>query len=303
MKDRSIVTISAVMMSLAVFVAAPGPAWTASSDKTHKKQVAAAPKCDRGQFHLVVDVGHSEESHGAMSARNVPEYEFNLRLATEIEQSLIQDGFAKTALLVTHGPKIASLHQRVGAANHMQADFFLSIHHDSVPDWFLENWDYEGTPSHFSDRFSGHSLFVSYENPDFKDSMLFARLLGKQLKDRNFKYASHYTEAFMGWHRRELIDAETGVYRYDQLQVLRSTQMPAVLLEAGSIINRDEEVVLNTPAHRALITAAVTAAVESYCDAQVARPDTAQPATDPTPAKASAPGGWPAFLGKLFERN
>ena len=61
--------------------------------------------------------------------------------------------------------------------------------------------------------------------------------------------------------RRELVDAETGVYRYDQLVVLRKTQMPAVLLEAGSIINRDEELLLATPEHQALISAAVTEAV------------------------------------------
>jgi hypothetical protein len=35
----------------------------------------------------------------------------------------------------------------------------------------------------------------------------------------------------MGDRRRELVDATNGVYRYDQLIVLRTTQMPAVLLE------------------------------------------------------------------------
>jgi N-acetylmuramoyl-L-alanine amidase len=40
----------------------------------------------------------------------------------------------------------------------------------------------------------------------------------------------------MGRYRRELVDAEVGVYRFDQLIVLRMTRMPAVLLEAGSII-------------------------------------------------------------------
>ena len=45
----------------------------------------------------------------------------------------------------------------------------------------------------------------------------------------------------MGNRRRELVDAQAGVYRYDQLIVLKDTRMPAVLLEAGSIVNRDEE--------------------------------------------------------------
>jgi N-acetylmuramoyl-L-alanine amidase len=71
----------------------------------------------------------------------------------------------------------------------------------------------------------------------------------------------------MGRRRRELLDAETGVYRYDQLIVLKDTQIPAVLLEVGSIINRDEEVQMNSPDRRALIGTAISKAIESFCDA------------------------------------
>jgi hypothetical protein len=62
-----------------------------------------------------------------------------------------------------------------------------------------------------------------------------------------------------------LVDANVGVYRYDQLIVLKSTRMPAVLLEAGSIINRDEELVMNSPERQSLIGAAVTDAVDGFC--------------------------------------
>jgi N-acetylmuramoyl-L-alanine amidase len=43
--------------------------------------------------------------------------------------------------------------------------------------------------------------------------------------------------------------------------------MPAVLLEAGSIVNRDEELVLDASEHRALISAAVADAADAYCAA------------------------------------
>src|SRR6516162_7278715 len=55
-----------------------------------------------------------------------------------------------------------------------------------------------------------------------------------------------YLLPLMGRYRHELIDAEAGVYRYDHLIVLHSTRKPAVLLEAGSIINRQEELELAT---------------------------------------------------------
>jgi N-acetylmuramoyl-L-alanine amidase len=222
-------------------------------------------KCNRAKFRVVLDVGHTVEEPGAISARGVPEYELNLRLAQQIEQKLLDAGFNKTLLLITGGLAIAGLIHRVAAANKSTANLFLSIHHDSVPDAFLENWEFEGKPYHFSDRFKGHSIFVSYENRNRNASVLFSKLLGKELKVRGLKYTPHYTEAIMGNRRRELLDADVGVYRFDQLYVLRATQMPAVLLEAGSIIHRDEEMQMNTEERRSLIAAAVLDAVENYC--------------------------------------
>ena len=69
----------------------------------------------------------------------------------------------------------------------------------------------------------------------------------------------------MGNRQRLLIDAQAGVYRYDQLIVLKDTGMPAVLLEAGSIINREEELRMGSAEHQALVSAAVADAVRSFC--------------------------------------
>ena len=197
--------------------------------------------CDPSKFRIVLDVGHTAESEGATSARNVPEFVFNLRLAQRIEEKLKAEGFAETRLLLTEGKARPSLVKRVAAANDLHANLFLSIHHDSVPNSLLENWEFEGKKSHFSDRFSGYSVFVSRNNPDFKTSLSFAELVGKEMKAQGLQYARQYTQAIMGRYQHPLLNKETGVYSYDQLVVLRTTRMPAVLLEAGSIINRDEE--------------------------------------------------------------
>jgi N-acetylmuramoyl-L-alanine amidase len=50
--------------------------------------------------------------------------------------------------------------------------------------------------------------------------------------------------------------------------VLKEAKMPSVLLEAGSIINRDEELQMNSPERRDLITASVIKAVEAFCNVQ-----------------------------------
>jgi hypothetical protein len=61
------------------------------------------------------------------------------------------------------------------------------------------------------------------------------------------------------------------VYRYDDLIVLQRTHMPAALLEAGSIINRQEETILASPERRAVTSAAIAAAVEDFCTARATR--------------------------------
>jgi N-acetylmuramoyl-L-alanine amidase len=226
----------------------------------------AAARCDPAKFRIVLDVGHTAESEGAISARNVSEFVFNLRLAKRIEQKLKAEGFTETRLLLTEGKARRSLFKRVDAANDLRADLLLSIHHDSVPNKFLEDWEFEGKKSRFSDRFSGYSVFVSRNNPDFTTSLAFAELIGKEMKAQGLDYAQQYSQAIMGRHQRPLLNRETGVYRYDELIVLRKTRMAAVLLEAGSIINRDEELKMSSPERRDIISSGVTAAVKEFCE-------------------------------------
>ena len=49
----------------------------------------------------MVDVGHTLDVPGAMSARGVSEYAFNLALAQEAKQALVDAGFTGTVLLIT----------------------------------------------------------------------------------------------------------------------------------------------------------------------------------------------------------
>src|SRR5215470_2439131 len=85
--------------------------WIAQPERGVTQTVAGPAKtlesaqCDRAHFRLLLDVGHSAEVPGAMSARNVPEFRFNLRLAKEIDGALIGAGFEHTELLVSSGRK------------------------------------------------------------------------------------------------------------------------------------------------------------------------------------------------------
>jgi N-acetylmuramoyl-L-alanine amidase len=249
---------------------------------------ASIGNCDGRNFRTVLDVGHSIEASGATSARGVSEYVFNLRLAKQIEQSLLRAGFAKVYLLVTRGVGRSTLMQRSARSNELVADLFISIHHDSVQDSYLQKWTYQGKVQQYSDKFRGYSIFVSYENAQPKASLEAAEFLGDQLQAMGLRFTGHHAENING-ERRQLIDDRVGIYRYDNLVVLRNTIAPAMLLEAGVIVNRDEESLLATAAYQETISSAVAAAVERFC---VSRSSYAREA-DPNhlPPNDSAKGG------------
>jgi N-acetylmuramoyl-L-alanine amidase len=146
-----------------------------------------------------------------------------------------------------------------------QANALLSIHHDSVQRRYLSQWTTpDGRPMHYSDKFRGYSLFVSKRNGFYSQSLGLAQLIGAELAGRALKFTMHHAEDIPG-ERRQLVDTQVGVYRYDELFILKSARMPAVLFEAGVIVNRDEETQLASPQRRALVGEAIASAMSKFC--------------------------------------
>jgi N-acetylmuramoyl-L-alanine amidase len=256
---------------IAITLLAAGLQELRAQQRAQSASQAGSESCARASFRVVVDVGHTVDVPGAMSARGIPEYAFNLQLAREIKQALVDAGFEQTVLLITATAASDGLGGARCARQQLHANLFISIHHDSVPDNLKHSWDYGGQKNEFNDDYPGYAIFISNENADPAGSLQFGSLLGRELERRSLHYTPHYTYALMGHRRRILVDSEAGVYRYDQLIVLRQTSMPAVLLEAGSIVNRQEELELGTPERRSVTSAAIVAAVENFCAAR-ARP-------------------------------
>lgn len=252
------------VLIVALLAAFAARAQTALSEERPPAQPSVAA-CRPADFRVVLDVGHTADVPGAISAHGIPEYVFNMRLAADIKDALVKAGFDKTVLLVTDQAPPLGLFERAWSANKLNADLFVSIHHDSVPDYLLQTWEYAGHQEHYNDDFPGYAIFISNENAERAASLAFGHVLGKALQAQGLAYTPHYTLPLMRHRRRQLIDADAGVYRYDALVVLARTRMPAVLLEAGSIINRTEELEMATPERRNLISTAFVSAVTAFC--------------------------------------
>jgi N-acetylmuramoyl-L-alanine amidase len=225
------------------------------------RQSSPASACDAVTFPVVIDIGHSPSRPGAISATGRTEFEFNRDLAAAIEKQLLAGGYPVTVLHTESGGLIS----RAARANRIHPRLVLSIHHDSVQPKYMEFWTVNGRIEHYSDRFHGWSLFVSRDNIQFDRSLSFATMLADALRTRGLPFSPHHAEPIPHEHKT-LLDPERGVFAYDGLVVLRQAQAPAILIEAGVIVNRDEERRAATPERRELIAESVAQALLQFCD-------------------------------------
>jgi N-acetylmuramoyl-L-alanine amidase len=86
---------------IAITLLAAGLQELRAQQRAQSASQAGSESCARASFRVVVDVGHTVDVPGAMSARGIPEYAFNLQLAREIKQALVDAGFEQSVLLIT----------------------------------------------------------------------------------------------------------------------------------------------------------------------------------------------------------
>lgn len=200
---------------------------------------------------VAVDVGHGVVDSGAISARGRTEFAFNQDFAGLLAQTLRQR--AVRVREVNFDGRIGSLHARPQAAE--GSDFFISIHHDSIGEAWLLDWEWEGKPQRYTEVKRGYGIFVSAQNPDLVTSLRCASSIGAMMRRAGFEPST--------WHARKHVpaDAENGVWYYDNLVVLYRTTLPAVLFEAGVIKHRDEELELLDPVRQARMADAVATGI------------------------------------------
>lgn len=222
------------------------PAWSCFSEKP---------------LTVAIDVGHSASKAGAKSARGKEEFAFNLRFAEELIQR--STSWPNLKLLLLGESDRQSLIGRVRAAGRIGAQVFVSIHHDSVNDKYLQSWIFNGKTLAYADGFRGYSIFISKQGARVRSSLALATRLGERLRANNLTPTLHHAEKIRG-ESRELLQPELGIYEAPFL-VLTKNKMAAILFEVGVIVNRAEEVDLESKNYRAKLQTSLLDALDSYC--------------------------------------
>lgn len=211
---------------------------------------------------VLVDVGHSRSRSGAVSARGRTEFEFNLDMARALFVALRRSGDVKVILFNEEGASM-SIRERVRRIKALHPLLVISIHHNSIIPNYLDYWTWKGVSRHFCDKFRGASVYFSAENLFADQSRDIAADLRRHMVKAGIILHQHPADEL---RERGIIafPAQAGLYRFDDLGVLRGPGCPAVLLECGMIVNRDEELLLRDRKYQRKLAAAVAQAVKKH---------------------------------------
>ena len=211
---------------------------------------------------IAIDAGHSKTDGGATSARGVAEWTFNATLSRNLARALEDKGVA--FVMTNPTGDTVSLKDRTETAKRAGASLFVSLHHNSVQPHYLSRWLHNGRMHSYSDHFKGYGIFVSSENRRFNESYAVASAVADGFLARGLQPTMHHAEPIPG-ENRPLLDARRGIYQFDGLYVLRHARCAAILIEAGVIVNREEELELSTPEFQDKVVQSILHAIEGHC--------------------------------------
>lgn len=214
---------------------------------------------------IVLDSGHTPNQPGALGIRGQYEVTYNDRLVGMLSKALQSAGFK--VVLTRKANQSISLADRAALANKHPARLFLSIHHDSAQPVYLKKIRLKSRQPAFQTirSIAGFSIFTSQSNPAFAESYRFAEMLGRTLTKLGRSPSLHHAEAIPGEHR-QLLAADLGIYRFDDLVVLKKTNLPAVLLEIGVIVDPIDERYIANPDNQKAICAAIVNTIKAYTE-------------------------------------
>jgi len=218
-----------------------------------------------------IDIGHSRSSPGAKDVFGRAELDYNVELAATIEDDLVRSGIGRV-VLVNRSLDMASLPERPQKAFCAGADLFVSVHHDNVDDNLKKGVvDENGRRLRSNDRIEGYTVYFSSQNkyPDLSKSLGLS--LAEALRASGVVPATPYRDVIADDLRRP-VSSDLSVFDFQRLKVSQTSPIPAVLLEAGFISNRNDIRRLRSAEYRQRIARGVAEGLKSMC---ATRPDLA----------------------------
>jgi N-acetylmuramoyl-L-alanine amidase len=259
-----------------------------STDTARAPDVASRPATPAPKptppMVIAIDAGHGGEDPGALGRRyRTREKDVTLAIARELAQ-LIDRAPGMRAVLIRDGDYYVGLRQRFQKARKQRADIFISIHADAVPGrqargssvYALSERGASSAMAKFlADRENASDLIGGVSLND-KDSVL-ARVLLDMSHSKTIEHSLLLGEDILADLKRV---GHVHLARVQQagFAVLKSPDIPSVLVETAFISNPDEEKKLRTPAFQRNLAQGIFGGIQRFVSRRAPLP-TPKPAT------------------------
>ena len=217
-----------------------------------------------GRPIVLIDPGHGGRDPGAPGVSGtVTEKQLTLVFARELRALLAKNGRVRVAL-TRDDDRALTLEERAAIARQIGAGLLVSVHMDSAPNPLARGATIYSLSDVASDAEAAR--FAQAENragdalSSEADGGLRFLLSDLALRDQMQESAELATRLVSGNRGAMLLRPEP--HKFAAFHILRRSEVPGVLFEAGYISNVEDEALLRTPEGRAPIVAELARAIE-----------------------------------------
>lgn len=219
---------------------------------------------------IMLDPGHGGRDPGAISRKGRFEKNLTLNMAKELKPYLEKAGYV---VKMTRTRDVAvSLRGRIEKAHNANADLFISIHADSAINSSAKGLSVYTISERASDREAAAlaerenkaDIILGMDLGNYQPEVtnILIDLAKRDTMDKSSQYANFLVEEM-----RKKVKLVPNAHRFAGFVVLKSPNIPSVLLEMGYLSNREEEKLLHQASYRKKLAIAMTNAVNKYFDA------------------------------------
>jgi N-acetylmuramoyl-L-alanine amidase len=227
------------------------------------------PKTKR-EFVIAIDAGHGGKDPGAIGWNGTHEKKVVLAVAKELARLVTKEAGMRP-VMIRNGDYFVKLHKRLELARKHKADLFVSIHADAYPD----NQEVQGSSVFMLSQKGASSEAAKWLaekenavdlmggiNLNNKDNLL-AEVLLSLSQAGTLKASANLGESVLKRLNK------VGKLHSSRLQranfvVLRSPDIPSILVETAFLSNPSEERKINSPYYRRRIATAIMLGIREY---------------------------------------
>ena len=218
---------------------------------------------------IAVDAGHGGDDPGATGASGAHEKDITLAVARQLKKQIDKTP-GMSAVLTRDGDYFIPLEKRYLKAREAKADLFVSVHADAFKSsdargssvWVLSPRGATNEASRWLADRENRADLVGGVSLDDKDDTLAAVLLDLS-QGATMGASNAIAEQVLG-ALRKLGPTHRGYVERANFVVLRSPDVPSILVETAFISNPAEEAKLKDPDHREKLASAILDGVNGY---------------------------------------